>query len=44
MRVEAVLEHAQDFLMKAKAIFVEEKVCFGLLSKKHALESEISMS
>jgi hypothetical protein len=30
--------------MKAKAIFVEEKVYFELLSKKHALESEISMS
>jgi hypothetical protein len=44
MRVEVALEHAQGFIMKAKAVFTEEKVCFGLLSKKHALESEISMS
>jgi len=30
--------------MKAKEITTEEKVYFGLLSKKHALESKISMS
>jgi hypothetical protein len=44
MKVEVALEHAQGFLMKAKAVFAEEKICFGLLSKKHALELEISMS
>jgi len=38
MKVEAILEHAQSFLMKAKVISIEEKVYFGLLSKKHALE------
>jgi hypothetical protein len=30
--------------MKEKEITTEEKVYFGLLSKKHALESKISMS
>jgi hypothetical protein len=30
--------------MKAKTISVKEKVDFGLLSKKHALELEILMS
>ncbi len=44
MRVEATFEHAQGLLMKAKAISAKEKVYFGLLSKKHALESKISMS
>ncbi len=44
MRVDAILEHAQGLLMKAKEITIEEKVYFGLLSKKHALESKISMS
>ncbi len=44
MKVEAAFEHAQGLLMKAKVVSVEEKVCFGLLSKKHALELEISMS
>jgi len=38
MRVEAILEHVQSFLMKAKVVSIEEKVYFGLLSKKHALE------
>jgi hypothetical protein len=29
---------SSSFLMKAKVISIEEKVYFGLLSKKHALE------